>query len=336
MKKITYALFAIVCGIFTSCMDSEEIEIQKDVTVTIQPSGVVSSFAGYNAGDLDMYSDKKEGMSKLRISAFIYDEEGKLIVEKSTLLKDYSADYTFTLNALDLKKKYQILVVSNAILGSLENPSYQSYSLSNTSDINKFTVFQEFEDSYYSSWSVLGLGKQEINPSENTNYLIKLQPGSAMFIHTWKDIHAFDSYNVDEYRFVFHNNDQVIYNGNWTYNTTLSNNSNNAIYIDVTQNSSHSIYEIFNVLPNPSMHYFGRLFIGEESIDFQDASSKGQGSVEVVAGNTYEVNFDCSTWSIDINKMSTGSVTNIRNYNKSNHNTLEIENKKSAKVLNLL
>lgn len=335
MKKITYALFAIVCGIFTSCTDSEEIEILKEVTVTIQPSGVVSSFAGFNAGDLDMYSDE-DGMSKLRISAFVYDEEGKLVVEKSTLLKDYSADYTFTLNALDLKKKYQILVVSNAIQGTLEKPSYQSYSLSNTSDMNKLTVFQEFENSFYSSWSVLGLGKQEIIPSENTNYLIKLQPGSAMFIHYWEDIHAFDSYNVDSYRFVFHNNDQVMYNSNWTYTTTLSNNNNNAIYVDVTQNPSHSIYEIINILPNPSMHYFGRVFIGEEYIDFQDASSKGQGSVNVVAGATYEVNFDCSTWSIDVNKKSSGSVTNLRDYNKSDSNKQKMENKQSAKVLNIL
>lgn len=335
MKKIVYALFAIACGIFTSCMDSEEIEILKDVTVTIQPSSVVSSFAGFQTGDLDMYSDK-DGTSKLRISAFLYDEEGKLVVEKSTLLKDYSSDYTFTLNALDLNKKYQILVVSNAIQGTLENPSYQSYSLSNTSDMNKLTVFQEFENSFYSSWSILGLGKQEINPNENTNYLIKLHPGSAMFIHYWEDIHAFDSHNVDSYRFIYHNNDQVIYNGNWSYSTTLPNNSNNAIYVDVTQSPSHSIYEIINILPNPSMHYFGRLFIGEESIDFQDVSSKGEGSIEVVAGNTYEVNFDCSTRSIDINKKSSGSVTNLRDYNKKNINKQEVENKKSAKVLNIL
>ena len=84
------------------------------------------------------------------------------------------------------------------------------------------------------------------------------------------------------------------------------------------------------------MHYFGRLFIGEESIDFQDVSSKGEGSIEVVAGNTYEVNFDCSTRSIDINKKSSGSVTNLRDYNKKNINKQEVENKKSAKVLNIL
>lgn len=335
MKKIVYALFAIACGIFTSCMDSEEIEILKDVTVTIQPSSVVSSFAGFQTGDLDMYSDKN-GTSKLRISAFLYDEEGKLVVEKSTLLKDYSSDYTFTLNALDLKKKYQILVVSNAIQGTLENPIRQSYSLSNTSDINKLTVFQEYHNSFYSNWSVLGLGRQEIIPNENTNYLIKLHPGSAMFIHYWNDIHAFDNVNVDKYLFDFHNNDQVSYNGNWDYSTTLANNIYKFIYIDVTQNAGSNIYMIFNILPNSSMHYFGRLYIGEESLDFKEMSPKGEGSIEVVAGCTYEINYDCSNLSIDISKKSSGSSIHHRDYNKSCNINKIGESKRSEKVLNLL
>lgn len=335
MKKVTYALIALMCGIFTSCMDSEEIEILKDVTITIQPSSVLSSFAGFKQGDLDMYSDKN-GVSKLRICALIYDEEGKLVVEKSTLLNDYSADYTLTLNALDLKKKYQILVVSNAIQGTLESPSYQSYSLSNKSDINKLTVTQEFSNSYASNWSVLGLGKQEINPNTNTNYLVKLQPGTAMFIHFWENVHTYDRANVDKYLFIFHNNNQVLYNGDWAYATTLPENNNNSISLDVTQNPGNSIYDIYNLLPVSSMHYFGRLFIGEQKIDFTELSSKGDGTVGVVAGNTYEVNFNCLSFEIDINKKASRSVDNLSERNKSSIEKQNMGLKQSVKVLNIL
>ena len=321
---------ALLSLMIFSCTDSEEVEILKDVKITVQPSTVLSSFAGYNSGDLDMLSDE-DGDAKLRIAAYIYDIEGNLVTSKSTLLDDYSSDYVFTLNALDVTKKYRMIVVSNAIQGTLTSPQYEAYSIKNTENIEKLTIFQESFVSLGSNWSILGLGYLDVIPEEESSYTLKLQPGSAMFIHYWNNIHALDSWNVDTYQFFFHNNDKFNYSGEFSPSTTLAEKIFSYVYIPVFYNDESDYYEIYNLLPSKSMNFFGRLFIGEDSEDF------GIGAMEVKAGHTYEVEYDCSKLEISVNTVSSGSSAGSRNIERSKRiYGKQIQTNRQARVMDLI
>ena len=80
MKKYFLLVVSAVALAFTSCSDSEEIDIKYQVNVTVDPSTVKSAFHGYSVND-ETYGLNMDETSKLLITSLIYDNSGNLVSE---------------------------------------------------------------------------------------------------------------------------------------------------------------------------------------------------------------------------------------------------------------
>ena len=81
MKKYVLLVVSAVTLAFASCSSNNEVEINYQVNITINPSTVKSAFKGYFVNNqvhgIDMYKD-----AELLISAFIYDKDGMFVEKK--------------------------------------------------------------------------------------------------------------------------------------------------------------------------------------------------------------------------------------------------------------
>lgn len=115
MKKyISFVLTAIVALTFNAC-SNEDIQIDQDLTIRVSPVAVTSAFTyEVNQGELTAFDTNFE----LRTRLLIYNTQGKLVLEQTEYLKNYTevmdahpslADGTYTLVAItDLVAKNRI------------------------------------------------------------------------------------------------------------------------------------------------------------------------------------------------------------------------------------
>lgn len=190
MKNISKILFTLACMVFlgVSCTN-EPVELTKKTTITISPSDVLEEYTGYSSTDLEMKEDDEYGLAKLRINAFLYDENGNLVLKQEGLVSDYTESYTFEVQ-LNTSKSYTLVSFSNSIFGSLHNPKLEAYEFSGEANLSTLTVTQVDARSYYSNWSVLGGSKDVINVEEDNDVRIKHESITSMVYLLFSDIHA--------------------------------------------------------------------------------------------------------------------------------------------------
>lgn len=189
-KSLIYPIFGIFCLI--SCQNNA-IEIQEQVKITVSPSQVLESFVPYESGNLEMEVDDELGTAKLRITALIYDSDGELYSKNIGLLDNYNSDYSFQV-LLDPNEEYKLLAFSSSIMGSLENPTAESYKFSGENNLNSLEVTQTSAYSWYSNYSVLGVLDNSLTAG-NANMKFNLEPATALVYLNWKNIHATHNFN---------------------------------------------------------------------------------------------------------------------------------------------
>lgn len=188
LKSLIYTLFCI--SVLGSCQN-EAIGIQKQIRVTISPSDVLDDFVPFESDHLEMYEHSESGASKLRITALLYDSEGKLVSKNEELVNNYDSEYTCSF-LVDTDKDYTLLCFSSAIIGSLALPEYESYEFTGIENISTLKVTQLFASSYSSNWTVLGTSSDEIS-GETDQIDVKLKSATAFVYLRWLDIHANDA-----------------------------------------------------------------------------------------------------------------------------------------------
>lgn len=314
MKKYILYLVALIIAL-SSCSDSEEVDIKYQVNVTVSPASVLAAYTPRSSTDLDMYTEN--GISaKLRITVLIYDSTGKLIDNKENELKDYSSDFNFSIN-MKTNEAYQIVAISSSVLTNSEK-KYEAYTISNIESLDKLTITQTTHQTLYSNWAMLGLTSASVEGGSGNSYTLRLNPAVAMFVMNWNNIHYRDELGVDDYRFIFHNNDIITYKGGFSYSTSLTDIGNNAVNISPINNEGDGYYEIFYLLPTTDMHYFGRMQRGTDAIDFSQINEQGAGNLNVNAGSTYNIYYNCQTCVITVktNQSSKGTTSSESNESK--------------------
>lgn len=190
INKIILALTAsIAAASFSGCTNSE-VNVQESIEITLRPSTILSGFTPYQSSDFEMYSDSENGVSKLRITCLIYDASGKLAYRKDVLTDGYNKDIsvTATLNG----GSYRLIALAGNILGTLESPTIEAYSITGADYLNQLQVKQNTEKSFYSTWSILGYVSRSISDSED-DIILNLEPATSLVNPQWKTIHAHDN-----------------------------------------------------------------------------------------------------------------------------------------------
>lgn len=318
MKKYILLVVSAVALAFTSCSDMEEIDIKYQVDLVVNPSSVLEPFHGFRIGGqnygLDMY-DKSDGKASLRISTYIYDNSGNRVDVYENLVDDYNSKVTIPISVRD-NEEYTIVSISSSILGTLQSPTAQSFTISGSEKLSTLSILQQSINGIYSgnsfgtNWSILGASVRTIT-SENKGVVdINLSPITSMVKISYNNVHAWDEYAVDTYAVQYKNNSTATYSGNqFTFSTALSNGQVSYSDLDVTENSGNSIAEIINILPCENMEYNGLLFIGENRLDFVEANENGAGTVNIQSGLEYECKIDCAEWAIEFTQEnSTRSI----------------------------
>lgn len=335
MNKYIYILTALIM-LLTSCADSKEIDtIKHQIDVTIDPSTVLTPFHGFRIGGetsgLEMYSDK-DGVAKLRITSFVYDETGELVEKYETIVDDYTSNMKFSFLAKE-DGKYTIVSISNSIYG--DPTSIESYMISNENNLSKLSIQQQHYggtncngESLYSNWSVLGLSAQTIDVNQR-DYVINLnlKPATSMIEIRYSSIHAWDEYAVDTYVLQYKSNTMVSFDSTIPlYTTGLSNGTVNYSDLDVTENSGNIISTIINILPCQSMEYNGLLLLGGERLDFIEVNKNGAGKIDITSGKEYNFYVDCKNMAVIASELGTKSKSTISDITNKNIKSSTLNN----------
>jgi hypothetical protein len=332
MKKYILLVVSAIALAFTSCSDSEEIEIKYQVNVTVDPSTVKSAFHGYLANGVT-YGLNMDETSKLLITTLIYDNSGILIDKKESLVNDYNTNVKYSLN---MKDEEEFTVV--AITFSVDNThNVSSYLIENENQLDKLTITSKYPNgnSFYSSWSMLGLVAKTINP-ENRENVINVKPASSIVVLTYNNIHFFDENGVDKHWIAYKNNIQAKFeNGNFEYKATSAVNSGWVHSLDVTEEpNSNNIFVMLNLLPTPNMAVWAGFSVGERNIPYSDFldyceldPTLGEGSINIEAGKEYRFDVFCSDCTIKLGNLTRSSAAASQSILSNEVNKNKVDNK---------
>ena len=166
---------------FTSCSDKDEINMKFQTTFTISPKNVLDSYIEVKSGDLDLYVEDDE---RIRISLFIYNEEGKLISSypKEELLESYSENCSF--NELLPTGKYTIIATSNVVIAkTLNDIQLELWTYSGENELETFALETNPSMSGFAQ-AALGVYEEEIIVEDGNERIInvQLQPATALAV----------------------------------------------------------------------------------------------------------------------------------------------------------
>lgn len=288
MKTNIYKIIALAVSAVTllAGCTNPEVEESKAITITLNPSTILSGFTPFNSSDFEMYSDSKYGDSKLRITCLLYDNSGRLVKKAESLLSDYDKTVSFKL-ALE-SGTYRLIALASNILGTIDSPEIEAYSITGIEQLEQLQVAQIFSYSSSSLWSVMGYSSKTINTADNEVF-VNMEPATSLIYLLWKDIHA--NANIDEYGIIYHSNDIMKFSNSGvpSYTTSLSATDNDAHWLEPADfPNSKNIYSTINLFPG-TFKLFARTFVGNNAADY--SSQK----VTIESGHQYLFSFDCSS-----------------------------------------
>lgn len=346
MRKYILLAVCAVALTFTSCSNSEEIDIKYQVNVTVDPSTVTGAFHGYLNGG-ETYGLNMDENSKLLITSLIYDSSDNLVEKKTVFVDDYNNSTKYSLSMKE-GEEYTVVAITYSV-DMVEE--FASYSLLNEDRLDKLSITSQVKngDSFYSNWSMLGVAVETISSVETEN-IIYVKPASAIVVLVFNNIHAFDAAGVDTHWIAYKNNDMAqIENGMVEFGATSATNSGYLYNLDVTENpNSKNIFIMLNLLPTPNMAAWAGCSIGENDVRYSDFlensgadPSLGTGVIDIEAGKEYRFDVYCGECKIALTGMSrsaVGSQSNVEKVgveNKANINHV-ITPRQTANVMELL
>ena len=173
MKKYILLVVSAITLAFTSCSDSEEIEINHQANITVSVDKLMEPFQELLAGDFDI----QEGMS-LRIQSYVYDANGILVQSCISSVNDYAK--TVTYSAVLENGIYKVVSIADFIAGNAKNPTNSWWNVSGINNINTLKVTAG--DQYGTwAWETLGAVVNEFEFSEQSSEIkVSVKPATAL------------------------------------------------------------------------------------------------------------------------------------------------------------
>lgn len=237
MKKIILCSVLSIMALLYSCNKDVEIESGYQVNVTVDPSNVINTFISYDDDDFDMLDG-----DVLRINLFIYDQSGELVEELNGKCKDYYDDVEFSVKLPN--GEYTLVATSDVYTTSDDFAYWEFLHVDNIYDfeINDYGYMGSVD-------KILGLKLLEMNVSSPKEFLVSLEPATALVEWHFNNIHAYDvtmyedeAYFVDEYDLLINKN---------AYKVNIEGNS---LGYSVDNNSNYYVGKIY---PWDALNYEG-------------------------------------------------------------------------------
>ena len=173
MKKYFLLVVSAVALAFTSCSDSEEIDIKYQANITVAVDKLMEPFQERSAGDFDI----QEGMS-IRIQSYVYDANGILVQSCVSSVNDYSK--TVSYSAVLENGIYKVVSIADFIAGNANNPTNSWWNVTGINNINTLKVTAgEYHGTW--TWETLGAVVNEFEVSEQSSEIkVSVKPATAL------------------------------------------------------------------------------------------------------------------------------------------------------------
>lgn len=300
MKKLYFILITIICGMFVSCTDSEEVEFKSSLTIKTSLESAKSGFQEYKAGDFELSDEYR-----IRVTNYIYDENGKLVQQQQILAKQYTEDVDMNFVLPD--GNYKVLTTSDVIKGNSLNTYDKSYwEPSNIESLNSIVITKQ-NIIGYNGMGILTLTETEIKLYQGKKEVfVKVKPVTAMIRAFITNIHAWDGVIMDdntsrtmtylEISYLSKWIDKAEYNnGNWNFNSSAPETSSYLLTkVDLTDSrwdNFSSGYGLISVLPGTYKFMgYARFIWSADSKEYHSTTDESQ-TLQLQSGQEYNVNF---------------------------------------------
>ncbi len=306
MKKLLY-LIAVACVLFgfTSCNKDKKIDVDYNVTVTLNPSTVVSGFELWQSDDLDL-----TGSAKLRLQLFVYDKDGKLVCKDEKNVAGYSSNASFKMMLPE--GEYTFLASSNVVNPRQDTPEIWGFSL--VEEINNIKI-DKVSEYIEGKKEILGLKLIKKTISKSETFTIDILSATALV-----NI-AYDSFNywqdVVQYRIVCYNKNNTVRVSNNEF--IYSNPSSNWVNV-VTPDIGYDGYiGYMALLPNTDLDFHLVAFFDQST--YTEVSEAVQ---TLVGGQQYFMLIDIPTLDITISSINKSNITNNNNKKYNSSSVLDI------------
>lgn len=318
MKKYILYLAALMM-VLASCSDSEEVDIKYQVNLTISPAQVISGLTEYKNGDFKLMDGYK-----VRVRSLIYNIDGDLVNKTEELIKDYSSDLNFSV-VLPIGN-YTIVSSTDVVeANSLSDISTKYWTFSGENKLSGYKV--QNEGLWGLGQDMLGLTQTQLDVTEVTTKIIKVQPVTALVESHISNIHANRSllYASIQYQFT---NDIISYiDGLWNYTTSSASTDYFELQrIDLTDSEyddMSGVYYYGAVLPSEDKKFVGYVMYVNSDGKVVEGTTKSSVTLSFESGKQYKINFDLSTLT-----LSSTVITK----SKSSPISLQIGDKKNSNL----
>lgn len=182
MKKyISFVAVALV-ALFTSC-SNDDITIERGVTIKVDPSGVVSPFPEEWSGELTTF----DSSFKLRVRVLVYDENGLLVLNKSSNLDNYKME--MSISSKLATGTYTMLATTDLVPTS----GSEYWTLTNENNINTATITTQ-DIGFGGKYRILGFCSQKLTVSENSQSVtLHPTPAGALIRMYYNNVYAYNN-----------------------------------------------------------------------------------------------------------------------------------------------
>lgn len=166
MKKYISLMAIAIVAILSSC-SNDDITIQREITIKVDPSGVVSPFPEEWPGELTTFDSEY----KLRVRVLVYDENGLLVLNKSNNLSNYKTEMSVSNK---LTTGIYTIVATTDLVPSTGSPYW---TLTDENNINTATISTK-NVQFGGKYRILGFCSQKVTISEDSQS-VTLHPTPA-------------------------------------------------------------------------------------------------------------------------------------------------------------
>lgn len=171
---------------FTSCDDDKDVTRQM-VEFTVDPSTVISPFLPCEVVDGEL--ETLSSYQKLRVSFFIYDDQGIKVYENATELSNYTRTVKETPHLAP--GEYRLVVVSTIFKPS---DNVEFWDLEDFDRLSTAKIVSENRLGFESNILGLSVGRFTVDDSGTQGYDVELEPYGAMFVNMYFNIHKYSQF----------------------------------------------------------------------------------------------------------------------------------------------
>ena len=203
-NKVFDSIFVTVLVALLASCSNDSIEVDRQLTLRVTPSGVVKPF-NYEYGDGD-----NEGLTKLnadyrlRTRLLVYNTEGKAVEKRTYYLKDYKDEMVIKSSLPN--GTYQMVAITDVVAG--EDYNYEFWILSDEDELGKMKITSVKNAQNGSAQNgpgykncILGIDSRQVQiTSESREVELTPKPAGALLCVRIKDVKKFANIKLIQFR----------------------------------------------------------------------------------------------------------------------------------------